>query len=595
MNEDNIQKAQDVPPFVRYVASTIPMVFDNSLSYYEALGALAKNLQDTVDVVNNNGTVTEEYIQLTKDMQEYMDHYFDNLDVQEEINNKLDSLVADGTLTRLIGNYVQPYIDVQNARISDIASRVDASISGSPLVASSVSGMTDTDRVYVNTSDGYWYYYDGDSWEQGGVYQASEDSDTVILLDNKFELISETSSTNKFDMSRLLLASGWTYTDGVYSGTALSLKNLFTAENPFLSMNNATEWILTLDIYTDGNEASTGPGLRFYFDREGTTSDIQAVANTNLSWNHYTFKNPDNNVTPYTALHFAFGSGGNNIWHIKNAQLLLGTSTPQEYDPYYTAKDSKAREDIEAINQELDTGVINPVKLVSDAMSGDSLTIKLLGDSITAGYGGTNFDDSESGGGTFLFRGHYQNLDGECWANSLKSYVESKFTNVTVKNYGVTGAKSADLNTFFEITPLVDNNDDVVIVMIGTNDRGDSNAKQTLYNNLVTLYGKIKAMNKKMIIMANIPASVTNETTHNLNMHMEDVDMVVNTFAINNNVPYISVYKLFIEYCKYAGVTIDSLLGDGLHPNDAGYDVMFYLISNELGFSTKRPDATWND
>ena len=46
--------------------------------------------------------------------------------------------------------------------------------SGSPLVASSISGMTDTSRVYVNTSDGKWYYYDGSAWTVGGTYQASE-------------------------------------------------------------------------------------------------------------------------------------------------------------------------------------------------------------------------------------------------------------------------------------------------------------------------------------------------------------------------------------------------------------------------------------
>lgn len=45
--------------------------------------------------------------------------------------------------------------------------------SGTPLVASSTSGMTDTTKVYVNTTDGKWYYYDGNSWEIGGTYQAS--------------------------------------------------------------------------------------------------------------------------------------------------------------------------------------------------------------------------------------------------------------------------------------------------------------------------------------------------------------------------------------------------------------------------------------
>lgn len=108
---DKIQKAPMVPPFVRFVCSAVPMVFDDSLSYYEALCALWKWLQDdVVNVINNNATVTEEYIQLTNDMKEYMDNYFDNLDVQEEINNKLDDMVEAGTLQELINAYLQPNV-----------------------------------------------------------------------------------------------------------------------------------------------------------------------------------------------------------------------------------------------------------------------------------------------------------------------------------------------------------------------------------------------------------------------------------------------------------------------------------------------------
>ena len=104
--EKKVEPAPLVPPFVCYVASAIPMVFDDSLSYYECLAALTKYLQDVVNVINNNGEVTEEYIQLTKDMKEYMDNYFDNLDVQEEINNKLDAMVEAGTLQEIIGEYL---------------------------------------------------------------------------------------------------------------------------------------------------------------------------------------------------------------------------------------------------------------------------------------------------------------------------------------------------------------------------------------------------------------------------------------------------------------------------------------------------------
>ena len=47
-------------------------------------------------------------------------------------------------------------------------------IEGSPLVASSTSGMTDTSRIYVNTTDNNWYYYNGSNWIVGGAYLSSE-------------------------------------------------------------------------------------------------------------------------------------------------------------------------------------------------------------------------------------------------------------------------------------------------------------------------------------------------------------------------------------------------------------------------------------
>lgn len=102
-----IEKSNPVPPFVSYCATLIPTVFDNSLSYYEALSALAKWLQDNVvDVINNNATVTEEYAKLVEDLKSYVENYFTNLDVQDEINAKLDEMTADGTLEEIIGHYI---------------------------------------------------------------------------------------------------------------------------------------------------------------------------------------------------------------------------------------------------------------------------------------------------------------------------------------------------------------------------------------------------------------------------------------------------------------------------------------------------------
>lgn len=78
---------------------------------------------------------------------------------------------------------------------------VQAVASGSPLVASDVSEMIDTTKTYVNTTDGYWYYYDGNAWAQGGVYQANRVADESIIE----------KTTKFFNSEDVLPASGWVY------------------------------------------------------------------------------------------------------------------------------------------------------------------------------------------------------------------------------------------------------------------------------------------------------------------------------------------------------------------------------------------------
>lgn len=219
-------------------------------------------------------------------------------------------------------------------------------------------------------------------------------------------------------------------------------------------------------------------------------------------------------------------------------------------------------------------------------------TIKLIGDSITAGVGGTGYDASADGGGVLLWNNTYTNVKGTCWANMLKSYWEKKY-GCTVLNYGYSGISSTHIIS--HIDTLVEDSDDVVVCMIGTNDRnGSQNTNLTDYiAKMYQIVNLVKAKGKDIILMANIPASVNNEVNTPRVFHMEDVDNAVAYVAAQNAMEYVSVYKLFTEYCKYTGTSIDSLLSDGLHPNDKGYGVMFELISNALGIATKRQDATW--
>ena len=63
---------------------------------------------------------------------------------------------------------------------------------GSPLKADTVSEMTDDTKIYIYTGSetgytaGHWYYYNGSSWADGGVYNsAGINTDKTLAVEDK--------------------------------------------------------------------------------------------------------------------------------------------------------------------------------------------------------------------------------------------------------------------------------------------------------------------------------------------------------------------------------------------------------------------------
>lgn len=86
----------------------LPTAYIESMSYYEGLTYLVNYLvNNVIPAVNNNGEVVKElqdkYLELVK----YVDDYFSDLNIQNEINNKLDEMAEQGELTTLITSYLQ--------------------------------------------------------------------------------------------------------------------------------------------------------------------------------------------------------------------------------------------------------------------------------------------------------------------------------------------------------------------------------------------------------------------------------------------------------------------------------------------------------
>lgn len=86
--EENIEKIEPSGIFTNYIFKAIPLAFDESLSYYETLCGVLGLLKEQETIVNQNADALIE-------LRNYVTHYFDNLDVQEEINNKLNEMASD--------------------------------------------------------------------------------------------------------------------------------------------------------------------------------------------------------------------------------------------------------------------------------------------------------------------------------------------------------------------------------------------------------------------------------------------------------------------------------------------------------------------
>ena len=103
-------KVDKLNPFGRMCVSLgmIPSSYKESLTYEEQILWFMNYLEKTVTpALNNNADAIIELQGLYEQIKTYVDEYFDNLNVQEEINNKLDNMAESGKLTEIIAQYLQ--------------------------------------------------------------------------------------------------------------------------------------------------------------------------------------------------------------------------------------------------------------------------------------------------------------------------------------------------------------------------------------------------------------------------------------------------------------------------------------------------------
>lgn len=112
----------NIRTFRFWCQKVLPLVYDDSLSYYELLCKVVNKLNE---VITNENELNEAFQQL----KEWVENYFSSHDFQEMVNNKLDEMAKDGTLASLINEVIfgelNQKVDTNANNISAIDDRIN--------------------------------------------------------------------------------------------------------------------------------------------------------------------------------------------------------------------------------------------------------------------------------------------------------------------------------------------------------------------------------------------------------------------------------------------------------------------------------------
>ena len=241
-----------VSPFKQFVITigNLPTAYLESMSYYEAITYLVNYLSNNViPALNNNGLVVEELQAKFTELKNYVDNYFENLDVQEEINNKLDDMVESGELEQIIASYLQTQ-KIYNTHadlVSDSENLID--------------GLTVQTLGYHTINDGGGAFYKITSVESATEYQEQYGSlyATLILKDyvtpEMFGAYGDKSHDDTTAFTNACLYSKNIKGNGIYKVDTITLNNIKIECN--LATRENTGFTFHDNVYFSGNIENT--------------------------------------------------------------------------------------------------------------------------------------------------------------------------------------------------------------------------------------------------------------------------------------------------------------------------------------------------
>lgn len=278
---NNIKKLN---PFGKFCCTVghIPTSYMVSLSYEEQLIWFCNFLEKTViPTVNNNADSVEELQNLYIELKNYVDNYFENLDVQEEINNKLDEMAESGVLNSFLQNLFNDFenemnenLDNQNNRIQNFGNEIDTLIARMNTFETLPNGSTSGDAELADIRVGA----DGNTYTNAGTSVRTQ----IVNAENSLIDVNRLVDGNpiQYPLSQF---SSW----GKYSATSGETEQLIDKSN--LGVEIDAETVTTNLVLTKNSVNFQSKKLTLSFDMyvyehitEGTNFRVVQNNNTNM-------------------------------------------------------------------------------------------------------------------------------------------------------------------------------------------------------------------------------------------------------------------------------------------------------------------------
>lgn len=215
-------KPRNFKEWCNHTIPVLPQVYGDELSYYELLNKVIEKSNELGDTIN--------------ELIEYVNHYFDSLDIQKMIDKKLDEMAQDGTLADLINNVIFSKLNksvnkraVKCVTVLEMVNDMDISLNDIVITSGyyTINDNGNATYLILDVNSGYnipllnglFAYFVGKTGRPEQFGCKGDDSDETIGLKNLLKTCNciEFTPNKKYGFSSPLTVMGDTTINGNFS------------------------------------------------------------------------------------------------------------------------------------------------------------------------------------------------------------------------------------------------------------------------------------------------------------------------------------------------------------------------------------------